>query len=112
MLVKPIPRRLLRHEVLYKPYIGDGRHGAVWGEEISLRNICVDYDTDYRIRGKSQTIRYRAVLYYDCVNSFPRDIAFKEKDKVVFNGAEMTVEGICVPNTPAGKAHHYELGLV
>lgn len=111
MYVKPISKRLLPHKVIYKSY-SNGRNGVTYDEGIELSLVSVDYNTKYGIKADSQANEFKATLFYDCVNSKPKYIVFKEKDKIVHNGAEMTVESISAPNWCNDKVHHYELGLV
>ena len=111
MHIKPIPRRMLPDSVVYKPLLENGRNGSVWGDEVMLKFVCVDYNTKYAIKGDNQGVAYKAMLFYDCRNSRPIGIAFREKDKIIHNGKEMTVESVSIPNS-GDRIHHYELGLV
>ena len=111
MTVRAIPKELLPHFATYRAYLGNGRNGGQWGDEITLKHICVDFKSSYGIKSDVQSAKNSARIIYDCRTSRPRGICFQEKDIVEYNGRKMVVESVSTPN--CGKeTHHYELKCI
>lgn len=52
------------------------------------------------------------LFFYDCVNSLPIGVTFKEMDKIIFqNQAYIVREATPEPNALTGGIHHWELRL-
>ena len=111
MKIRTIPRELLPHSAIYRPYLGSERNGGQWGDEIIITNIFIDLKSSYRIKGEVQTLSEGTCVIYDCRNSRPLGLCFHEKDILEYNGRKMTVESIAAPSC-GGKIHHYELKCV
>lgn len=111
MRIKPIPLCLLNSSVIYKPYIGEGRHGKVWGNDLLISDAALSYTARYSVSGESQYLRHNAVLFYDCTNSKPKGIKFQEQGLIIHDGRKMVIERVVIPNWRNSLPHHYELEL-
>ena len=111
MTMRAIPRELLPHSAGYRAYLGNGRNGGQWADEITLKHICVDFKSSYRIKNDVQSVVNGARIIYDCRNSRPLGLCFSEKDIIEYNGRKMVVESVIVPNH-GEVPHHYELRCV
>lgn len=111
-MVKPIPKRVLIHEVTYEEHIpGDGFTEEEFKPPATLYNVRVGFESNIRRTNISEEKLYKAILIFDVVNSSSSGVfEFKEKSKVTFNGEEMHVNKV---NPVYGFAlHHYEIELI
>lgn len=110
--MKPIPKKLLIHTVtLVKE--GDVNR---WGDKSTTGTQEIQYvrmESSARvIRDKnSAEIQLAAILFYDCVNSRPKEIDFAVDDVILFNGQRHSVK-VVEPLYDGKRLHHYELGLI
>ncbi len=110
--MKAIPKSLLIHSVMFQRIKSQDR----WGEKDVYDGIVVKHvrlePTSRIVRDKnSAEIQLSAVLFYDCKNSQPRNVAFKEDDIIIFSGEKYRVQMV-EPLYDRKKLHHYELGLI
>ena len=56
MAMRAIPKELLPHSAGYRAYLGNGRNGGQWDDEITLKNICIDCKSSYRIKNDVQSV--------------------------------------------------------
>ncbi|MCC2397548.1 minor capsid protein [Bacillus cereus] len=111
-MAKPIKRSLLIHEVTYQEYQVDnsgwGGDEGSYGNPITVRNVRVEQLEKLLRSSTGDSVVYQNTLFWDAYHSTP--IAFKQKDKVIFNGTEYTVESI---NTlyDGKRIHHLEIVL-
>lgn len=56
-------------------------------------------------------VQLSATLFYDCRNSRPRGVEFKEDDIITFNGQKLSVK-VVEPLYDEGRLHHIEMGLI
>lgn len=109
--MKAIPKQLLIHEITLKTAEKDR-----WGKEILKEGQAV---TRVRVEPSSKIIRDKnnaeiqlcAVLIYDCKNSRPKGLVFREDDLVFFNGQKHKIQTV-EPLYDEKKLHHYEMGLI
>lgn len=112
MIIKPISKEVLIHEVTYEEFVpGDGFETEDgFKEPITLTNVLVQYLSNIARNNIAEALNYNALLFFDVVNSKSSGVfEFKEKSRVTFDGKQMIVEKI----NPiyAFKLHHYEVGL-
>lgn len=107
----PIPLNFLPHTIdLYKK-IGDDRWGEKYIEEpIIIENVRLEHSTKLMKDKTGLEIQLKGILYFDNVNSKPKDAIFNVNDKIKFNGNEYTVK--LIRPIVAIKPHHLEIGLV
>lgn len=111
-MVKPIPKKLLIHEVEHKPYTGDNDGwGEEYGDAQTIENVRVEAPRSLQRDADQEQIEGDLVLFIDRINSEPF-VEPKNKDKVVFNGHEYEVKQVKPVYGLSSKVHHYEAGLV
>lgn len=110
--MKPIPRKLLIHTVVYAKVVTSDR----WGkeslmDEMELNHVRMEPSSKV-VRDKSGAeIQLAATLFFDCRNSRPAGVTFAVDDIIIFNGQKHSVQ-LVEPLYDERKLHHYELGLI
>lgn len=111
--MKPIPRTVLPHTVtLNAPGQTD-----IWDQETDqpmsteIRYVRIESSGRLVTDSQNRQIQLAALLFYDCVNSAPRGISWKQGQKITFNGQPFTVQ-VVEPLYDARTLHHYEIGLI
>lgn len=112
MKIRPIPKKLLVHDVMLHKVIEDDRWGTSHLDDgVHLEKVKMEPTTQI-VRDKNNAeIQLAAVLFFDCTNSRPKDTAFQTDDIVIFNGERFsveTIETLYADECP----HHYEVGLI
>ena len=110
--MRPIPKKLLIHDAMLHRKTGADR----WGKEALDEGVALSY---VRLEPSSRIVRSKngaevqlaAILFYDCQNSRPSGIVFREDDIVLFNGQKHKVQTV-EPLYDGRKLHHYEMGLI
>lgn len=109
--MRAIPKSLLIHNArLLQEVPGE------WGTKELQRIEELEY---VRIEPSSKIVRDKnnaeqqlsATLFFDCKNSSPRGLEFKEDQIVDFNGLKHRIVAI-EPLYDNRKLHHYEIGMV
>ena len=107
-----IPKSLLVHDVIFQKITNQDRWGS---KDLSngIKISCVRIEPSSRIvRDKNAAeIQLSALMFYDCKNSSPRNITFREDDIISFNGQKHRIQTV-EPLYDNKKLHHYELGLI
>lgn len=110
--MKPMPKALLIHSAkLLEVSTENTWQSEETAEIATLKNIRIEPLSKLVTAKDNTQVTLTAVLFYDCKNSRPSGVAFKQGQKVVFNGVEHIVETI-EPLYDGQKLHHYELGLI
>ncbi|MBU9711065.1 putative minor capsid protein [Evansella tamaricis] len=113
-IIRPIPRKLLIHEVEYREYLGSGRNGETWAEDkdmISLKHVRIEPSSEVKRTAYGDERQLHGILFIDHRNSNP-NIKPKEKSKVYFNGQEHFVNKVDVIYGLGNTPHHYEVELI
>lgn len=110
--MKSIPKSLLPHTVTLHKRDEEDR----WGKETldtgkKVRFVRLEPSTQIIRDKNSVEIQLSAILFYDCKNSNPADIAFSVEDIIVFNGVRHQIK-VVEPLYDKKRLHHYELGLI
>ncbi len=110
-MIKPIPKRLLPHSVIYKEYLGNNGEGDEWGEEMSLSFVKVEEKTQLKVTSNGREIVGNAKMFYDLINSNGLANKPTQNSKITFNDKEYSI--IDVDSLYATKVtpHHYEILL-
>lgn len=110
--MKPMPKALLIHSAkLLEVSTENTWQSEETAEIATLKNIRIEPLSKLVTAKDNTQVTLTAVLFYDCKNSRPSGVAFKQGQKVVFNGVEHIVETIELLYD-GQKLHHYELGLI
>lgn len=80
-------------------------------EIATLKNIRIEPLSKLVTAKDNTQVTLTAGLFYDCKNSRPSGVSFKQGQKIIFNSIEYIVETI-EPLYDGQKLHHYELGLI
>ncbi|MFS0776256.1 putative minor capsid protein [Neobacillus sp. 3P2-tot-E-2] len=113
MVVKPIPKHVLTHTVIYEEWLeGDGINTeSGFNAPVTLSNVRVQFLSNIRKNANSEHLLYEATLFYDVVNSSSSDVfTFTEKSRITHDNKTMVVEK--VNPVEAIQLHHYEIGLI
>ena len=110
--MRAIPKALLIHMIVLHTKENEDR----WGNGQLGAGMTVEYvrmePSSKIIRDKNNAeIQLSATLFYDCRNSYPRDVKFEKANIVSFNGEKYRIETI-EPLYDRKRLHHYEMGLV
>lgn len=110
--MKPIPKILLIHSAKLKKVSTDN----TWQDEelvdiAELKKIRIESCSRLVTAMDNRQITLSAVLFYDCKHSRPKNLIFRQGQKVIWNGIEHIIETV-EPLYDGGKLHHYELGLI
>lgn len=111
--MKPIPHSALPHNIVLR---APGQTDAWDGETersagTEIRYVRIEPSSKLVSDTQNRQIQLSALLFYDCTNSTPRGISWKQGQKITFNGQPMTVQ-VVEPLYAAQALHHYEIGLV
>ncbi|GAA5417924.1 hypothetical protein Pryu01_03002 [Paraliobacillus ryukyuensis] len=111
--IKPIPKKVLVHEVIYissQPEEGDGWNDGR-SEPKTISNVRVEPTTSMNRSSDSQGVQANHVLFIDRVNSslFP---SVKAGDKFIFNDVEREASSVKGISTFSDEFHHLEIELV
>lgn len=110
--MKAIPKKLLIHTVTLSKKKDVDR----WGKTMFENKHEIMYvrmePTKQITRDKNNSeIQLSAILFFDCMNSRPRNIEFAVDDIVVFNDEIFQIK-VIEPLYDEKRLHHYELGLI
>ena len=111
--MKPIPKRLLIHTVMYQKETASD----FWRENVKVTDVQelkhVRMEASSKIVRDKNTaeIQLAATLFYDCRNSKPKGIVFAIDDIIIFNGQKHCVKAM-ESLYDDKRLHHYEVGLV
>ena len=111
--MKPIPRRLLIHSVVWasNPQ-GDGWGGRK-GTPVNVEHVRVEPSSKLAQTPENEKVTLSAVLIYDGTNSTPKGLDWTAalRTEVTFNGRKYTVVE-AAPFYDARRLHHWEMGLL
>lgn len=108
MNIKPIPKNLLIHTIVYHERLPDDRYGGGYKAPVTILNTLVVPSFKVKKSGANEEKEYKARLMMDVINTLPiMELVFGSK--IVFDGKEYFVQKV----TPVFgfKLHHYEVDL-
>lgn len=109
--VSNIPTRLLIHSVVLSDEQLDDWGYATAINSVQIGRVRVEpYDTFKSSVNKNTEEELKAVLFYDCKNSTPRDVVFRLKQRVEFDDVIYHIKSI--DKLHSHVLHHLEVGLV
>lgn len=107
----PIPRRLLIHSGTLVPYVSPGPP-VVYGTGVTLSKVRFEPVKQNAMTSLGDMKADRFILFFDCVNSFPKGQAFAMKDKITFGSIALSVRKVTPCYGDSGAVHHYEVNCV
>jgi hypothetical protein len=111
MIVKPIPKILLPNSVSYQEYIPDTGEGATWNTAVTLSDVKIDEQKQFRRNSNGAEIVGNAMLYYDYVNSSGLTDKPTNESKVIYDGKTYFVVDTDILRANSDTPHHYEILL-
>jgi len=110
--MRTIPKNLLIHSAVLSEISTDN----TWQEEektvvAELSKIRIDTTSELVTTKDNRQVTLSAELFYDCRNSRPKNLTFKQGQSVLWNDMEYVIETV-EPLYDGRKLHHYELGLI
>ena len=110
-MIKPIPKKLLPHNCIYKEYLGNTGEGDEWGVDTPLKFVKVEEKTQLKVTSNGREIVGNARLFYDLTNSSGLVDRPIENSKFIFKGREYRVVDTDVLCGEEDNPHHYEVML-
>ena len=110
-MIKPIPKRLLPHSVLYKEYLGNTGEGDEWGEETPLSFIKIEEKNQIKVTSNGREIVGNARMFYDLTNSDGLIDKPVENSIINFNDKTYKVVDVDTLCPDTSYPHHYEVLL-
>lgn len=116
MAVRPIPRRLLVHDLIYHEFIEDEEWKESFQAPITIQNVLFQPVTGMNrtMQGEEVEMQASTVLFIDRVNS-SNYVRMIEKSKVYRAdepAREMRVIRVDELFTDSPNSHHFEVGLI
>ncbi len=128
MGLSPIPSRMLHDTAIIKVLKSMDRYQNKEYDEIIVEHVHLQSDTDVVKRANDTEVQLKGILFVDCRRSAPdldynalqkESLLIGDTMRVVIKDAGgnetgdfaiLTVDG--VPDVPATRTHHWELGLI
>lgn len=111
MKSRPIPLRLLPHTCTHITEANKNAWGAADRQEQILSHVRIEPTDGKAFSSSGDYESLSAVLFYDCCNSSPSDIAISGGDRIMFNDKEYTVLSVKKCYGQSETLHHMEAGL-
>ena len=126
-MLKSIPSSMLKDSVVFKVPTGMDRWQNVTYDEYTINNVHLQGDNRTRISVNNSEVTLTGILYIDGRKSTPiydiealqeiaqqnkttmRAIIFNAQGKQVGDYNVLTIDGL--PDVPATRVHHWEIGL-
>lgn len=109
--MRPIPRSLLIHSGELLTPSGEDIYGKPSFSSTNLANIRIEPTSKIIQTKDNKSVQLSSILFFDCMNSIPKDTVFFEEQTLVFMGRKYTVTSIEML-FDGRKLHHYEVGLI
>ena len=107
-----IPKSLLIHQAMLHRKVSEDRWGKEQMDEGQILSDIRIEPSNKIIRDKNNAeVKLAALMFYDCKNSRPKNVFFKEDDIIIFQGLKHKVQTVEMLYDRS-KLHHYELGLI
>lgn len=112
--IKPIPKRMLIHQVDYYERIEGGRYDGGYADKLTITNVLFQPDGTVAKTGDNEEKLIKGILYLDAQNSSQcfGMIAQSQVKLISDDGVEETLVVQHSQPVYAFKLHHYEVQLV
>lgn len=110
-MIKPIPKRLLPHNCIYKQCLSNNGEGDEWDTDVPLKFVKVEEKIQLKVTSNGREIVGNARLFYDLINSSGLTDKPVQNSKIIFNGHEYRVVDTDVLCGDEDTPHHYEVML-
>lgn len=128
MSLSPIPSRMLHDTAVFKVVTGMDRYQEKTYEEYTVNNVHLQSNSDTVKRANDTEVQLKGILFVDARRSLPALDLNALQDQSLKNGDTMRVNVTdasgndageyavlvvdSLPDVPATRVHHYELGLI
>ena len=128
MSLAPIPSRMLHDTAVFKVVTGMDRYQEKTYEEYTVNNVHLQSNSDTVKRANDTEVQLKGILFVDARRSLPALDLNALQDQSLKNGDTMRVNVTdasgndageyavlvvdSLPDVPATRVHHYELGLI
>lgn len=110
-MIKPIPKRLLPHNCVYKEYLGNTGEGDEWGKDTPLNFVKIEEKTQIKVTSNGREIVGNARLFYDLTNSSGLVGKPVQNSKIIYNNREYKIVDNDILCGEIDVPHHYEVIL-
>lgn len=111
-MIKPIPKRLLPHNCVYKEYLGNTGEGDKWDEiGVTLKFVKVEEKMQLKVTSNGREVVGNARLFYDLINSSGLNDKPIQNSKIIYNSREYHVIDADILCGEQATPHHYEVLL-
>ena len=110
-MIKPIPKKLLCNSVTYSKYIPDTGEGATWETAVTLSNVKIDEQKQFKRGFNGAEIIGNAMLYYDYINSSGLTSKPTNESKIFYQDRTYCVVDTDILRENSDTPHHYEILL-
>ena len=128
MSLSPIPSRMLHDTVLFKVCTGENRYQEKTYDEYTVKNVHLQSSNDVYKRANDTEVQLKGTLFVDARRSQPILDLYALQTESLLNGdtmraivydasgnqtgdyAVLVVDDL--PDVPANRRHHWELGLI
>lgn len=110
-MIKPIPKRLLPHNCIYKKYLENLGEGDIWDNEFFLKHVKIEKKLQLKVTSNGREVVGNARMFYDCINSEGLKEEPKQDDIIIFNNKEYKVFDTEILYADSDMPHHYEVLL-
>ncbi len=107
-MIKPIPKRLLPHNCVYKEYLGNTGEGDEWGTDTPLKFVKIEEKTQIKVTSNGREIVGNARLFYDLTNSSGLVSKPIQNSKIIYNNQEYKIVDNDILCGEIDVPHHYE----
>ena len=107
-MIKPIPKRLLPHNCVYKEYLGNTGEGDEWGADTPLKFVKIEEKTQIKVTSNGREIVGNARLFYDLTNSSGLASKPVQNSKIIYNNQEYKIVDNDILCGEIDVPHHYE----
>lgn len=113
MTAPQMPRAILKQTAELYQFVSMGEFNVpTYGTKIDLIYIHGQPVKKTSLTSLGEQKDDALLFFYDCVNSIPVGVMFKELDKIIFLGQAYIVrEAVPQPNALTGEDHHWEVRL-
>ena len=110
-MIKPIPKRLLPHNCVYKEYLGNTGEGDEWGTDTPLDFVKIEEKKQIKVTSNGREIVGNARLFYDLTNSIGLASKPVQNSKIIYNNQEYKIVDSDILCGEIDVPHHYEVIL-
>jgi len=110
-VIRQIPKKLLKHNLVYNEYLQDAGEGVSFGADITLSNVRVQEQKLVSRSLDGNEIIGNAIMFYDIVNSNGLVNKPVNSSKITFNSKVYHIVDTDILYAEKETPHHYEILL-